>query len=273
MAKQSKTVELFLALGLATALGACNTPSTSSGEGSGAVSEATPAATTHAGGESHAQGGEGGEGGSTSGNADVDYMVTLGLMKGHLLVAEELREQGNYEEAEPHMSHPVDELYGSVEGQLSERNVPEFKSTLVELQDLAKSAPDRPQTTTAFNAAEKSIDDAIAALPAEQRQSPEFVVATIQQMLTTAADEYEAAIAEGKFVELVEYQDSRGFVLYAEELYKTIAEQMSQENPAAHQVITSSLAELKTAWPAVNPPATPVKTPSEVRDLVSKIKL
>jgi hypothetical protein len=92
-------------------------------------------------------------------------------------------------------------------------------------------------------------------------------------MLTTAADEYEAAIAEGKFVELVEYQDSRGFVLYAEELYKTIAEQMSQENPAAHQVITSSLAELKTAWPAVNPPATPVKTPSEVRDLVSKIKL
>jgi len=38
-------------------------------------------------------------------------------------------------------------------------------------------------------------------------------------MLKTA-EEYKAAIANNKFVELIEYQDSRGFVLYAEDLYK-----------------------------------------------------
>jgi len=41
-------------------------------------------------------------------------------------------------------------------------------------------------------------------------------------MLKTAAEEYKAAIANNKFVELIEYQDSRGFVLCAEDLYKTL---------------------------------------------------
>jgi len=44
------------------------------------------------------EGGEGGEGGesASTGNTNVDYMTTLGLMKGHLMVAEELMAQKNY---------------------------------------------------------------------------------------------------------------------------------------------------------------------------------
>jgi len=83
-------------------------------------------------------------------------------------------------------------------------------------------------------------------------------------MLKTAAEEYKAAIANNKFVELIEYQDSRGFVLYAEDSTKNIADQMSQKRPEDHKVI-AALEELKKAWPAVNPPATPVKTPRSLR--------
>lgn len=273
MMKQLKPVELFLALGLAATLGACASPSNNAGGGSEAANEtaSTPASTQ----VTSAEGGEGGEGGesASTGNPNVDYMTTLGLMKGHLMVAEELMAQKNYEQAEPHIGHPVEELYGSIEGELAQRNVPQFKSTLNELHGLSKSAPDKPETTTAFKTSEQSIDKAIAAIPASERQSPEFVLNVINQMLKTAGEEYTAAIANNKFVELVEYQDSRGFVMYAEDLYQTIAQQMSQERPENHQKITASLEELKTAWPSLNPPATPVKTPSEVNGLISTIEL
>jgi hypothetical protein len=92
-------------------------------------------------------------------------------------------------------------------------------------------------------------------------------------LLATASEEYQAAIAEGKVVELAEYQDSRGFVLYSEQLYQNIADQMQQNFSEDHQVIVETMAELKAAWPSVTPPETPVKTPSEVQGLVSKIEL
>jgi len=40
-------------------------------------------------------------------------------MKGHLIVAKELMAQGNYKQAEPHIGHPVEELYADVEGELT----------------------------------------------------------------------------------------------------------------------------------------------------------
>lgn len=276
MVKRLKPVELFLTLGLAATIGACASPSNQAGAGGEAGDEvvSTPASTQVAPVQT-SEGGEGGEGGesASTGNANVDYMTTLGLMKGHLMVAEELIAQKKYEQAEPHIGHPVEELYGTVESELAQRNVPQFKSTLNELHSLSKSAPAKPETTTAFKASEQSIDQAIAAIPASERQSPEFVMDVINQMLKTAGEEYTAAIANNKFVELVEYQDSRGFVMYAEDLYQNIAQQMSQERPDNHKKITASLAELKTAWPSVNSPATPVKTPSEVNGLISTIEL
>jgi hypothetical protein len=87
----------------------------------------------------------------------------------------------------------------------------------------------------------------------------------INGLLETARDEYDAAIIDGKFKEIIEYQDSRGFVQYSNELYAVVA---SQVKPAAGQKILASLSELKTAWPAPIPPAAPVKMPEQVTALV-----
>ena len=264
MKKPLKPVEMFLAIGLAVTLGACGNSSTDAGEGGEATENTTPAQ------ETVNEGGEGGEGGAT-GNTDVDYMSALGLMKGHLIVAKELMEQGKYDQAEPHIGHPVEELYGDIEGQLSQRKVDQFKPQLNELHDLVKSTPEKPETKEAYTQALESIDEAIAALPETQRQSPEFVLEVIDGLLATAGEEYEAAIADGKIVEIVEYQDSRGFVIYAEDLYQGISEQVSQENAEVGKEIESSLTELKKAWPSVNPPDTPVMTPEEVTKLLETI--
>jgi DNA uptake protein ComE-like DNA-binding protein len=203
---------------------------------------------------------------------DVDYMSKLGLMKGHLLVAKELLDQNQPKQAEPHIGHPVEEIYVDVEDQLNERKVKEFKTTLVSLQDLVKSNPKAAKLKTDFVSSMQAVDGAIAALPESQRSKTGFVLQTINELLDSANSEYGAAIANGKISAPIEYQDSRGFVIYANELYKGISSQMAKDFPEAHKSIETSMAELVKVWPSAIPPAAAVKTPDDVTKLVKTIE-
>ncbi len=204
---------------------------------------------------------------------DADYMVKLGLMKGHLFVAKELLDLNKPKDAEPHIGHPVEEIYTDVADQLSERKVKEFKTTLITLEDLVKAgAKDNTKVSTNFKESMQSIDAAIAALPEAQCKSPTFVLQVINGLLDTANSEYGAAITDGKIKAAIEYQDSRGFIIYTNMLYQGIAATMAKDHPDAHKTITENLKQLTTAWPAAMPPATPVKTPAEVGKLVTAIE-
>lgn len=201
---------------------------------------------------------------------DIDYMTKLALMKGHMLVAQELLQLNQPKQAEPHLGHPVEEIYVDLEEQLAERNVPEFKSALTSVQDLVRSKPSDPTITAKFDQASAAIDQAITALPAEQRQAPEFAMQVINGLLETANAEYTAAIANGKIKEAIEYQDSRGFVIYAQDsILKDMADQRSAQ---ANKTINATFTELRQAWPAPIPPATPVMTPDEVAAKVKQIE-
>ncbi len=205
---------------------------------------------------------------------DVDYMTKLGLMKGHLLVAGELLALQKPDQAEPHIGHPVEEIYADVEDQLTERNVKEFKTTLIALQDRVRAgAKDMAKVNTEFKTSMQAVDNAIAALPAEQRQSSRFVLQVINGLLDTANSEYGAAIANGKITQVIEYQDSRGFVEYANQLYKGIAPQLAKENAVVNQAIQETMAQLTKIWPAPVPPATPVKMPEQVAQLIKTIEM
>jgi hypothetical protein len=203
---------------------------------------------------------------------DVDYMTKLGLMKGHLLVAKELLDQGKPKEAEPHIGHPVEEIYVDVEEQFQERKVPDFKNQLVGLQDLLKSKPKDAKVASQFQQSMQSVDNAIQGLPANERQSPEFVLKVISELLDAANSEYGAAIANGKIAAAIEYQDSRGFVTYADTLYSSVSDQLAKQSPEAHKAIQESMSKLKTAWPSVIPPATPVLTPDQVSQEIKAIE-
>jgi hypothetical protein len=284
-----KPIELFLAIGVATTTIACtpsetpgNDPasklntteqvnSTEGGEGGeGGEEEVMPVSKSDEGGE----GGEGGESGGHSGNggvdSDDDYLVSMGLMKGHLTVAKELLAAQDYDGAETHIGHPGEEIYGSVADHLAELGVEPFGDSFVELLDLIKTAPEDGTVPEKFDAVVSKVDGAIATIPAEKLESPEFVLSAIVGILKVAAKEYEASIVDGKFVEAVEYQDSRGFVIYANELFATVSDKLDE---ATRSSIDGSLKQLLTIWPTVTPPATPVADPSAVFSLVSAIEL
>jgi len=200
---------------------------------------------------------------------DIDYMTKLGLMKGHMIVAEELLNLKKPEQAEPHIGHPVEEIYADIQDQLSDRQVAEFSDVLTNVQNLVKTKPNDPQLKTEFVNATAAIDKAIAALPESQRQSPEFVLNVINGILDVAGAEYAAAITQGKISEIIEYQDSRGFVIYVTSLYKEVEPKLSKDKADAGKDIKTSLGELFKAWPSPIPPAAPVLS---VDTVVGKIK-
>jgi len=203
---------------------------------------------------------------------DVDYMTKLGLMKGHLIVAKELLDLQQPKQAEPHIGHPVEEIYVGVEDQLNERNVKQFKDNLMGLQDLVKSQPKNPQIATNFKVAMQDVDTAIQALPATERQSPQFVLQVMNGLLDAASSEYMSAIANGKVAAVIEYQDSLGFVTYTNDLYQGISSIMAKEHPTAHQAILARMAELKKTWPTVTAPPSPVNTPAQVTQIIKAIE-
>ena len=203
---------------------------------------------------------------------DLDYIVALGLMKGHLIVAKELLDLKKPEQAEPHIGHPVEELYGDIEDQLEQRKVPEFKITLNQLHDLIKTAPNSEQILTKYEGSMKAIDKAMTGVPENKLNSPKFVLKVINGMLDVANEEYTASIANDKIVEAIEYQDSRGFAIYVKTLYDGISQEMSKQDAKSHQTIESTLAELEKAWPSPITPEKPVLSPQKVSELVQTIK-
>ncbi len=203
---------------------------------------------------------------------DVDYMIKLGLMKGHLLVAKELLDKGKPEQAEPHIGHPVEEIYLDVEEQLQDRKVPEFKTTLIGLQELVKSKPNDPKIAAQFQASMVAVDKAIGKLPETALKSQGFVLKAINGLLDSANSEYGAAISNGKITAAIEYQDSRGFVIYADSLYSSIPKSTAKENTDNQSAIADAMSKLKKAWPSAEPPATPILTPEEVSRLIKTIE-
>ncbi|MBE9107654.1 hypothetical protein IQ229_22800, partial [Nostoc cf. edaphicum LEGE 07299] len=187
-------------------------------------------------------------------------MTALGLMKGHLMVANELLEQGTPDQAEPHLGHPVDELYGEIEDQLHSRKVREFKKTLEDLYDIAKYQPADKKVESGYKASMEAIAQAINALPKAELQSPKFVMQVVSRLLETAKVEYEAGIIDNKIVARIEYQDSRGFVINAKSFYDTISANVKQKTPETDQDILSSLEKLQNALPSVNPPISSIKS-------------
>jgi hypothetical protein len=201
---------------------------------------------------------------------DVDYLTKLGLMKGHMLVAGQLLDLNLPAQAEPHLGHPVEEIYVDLAEQLPERNVAEFSDVLTKTQDLVKSKPNDPQVKATYDQAMKAIDQAIAALPAEELQSPSFVLKSVTEMLETAVAEYTAAISGGKITEVIEYQDSRGFVEYAKDtLLKQIEPQLDAKLASE---LNTQMNDLFKAWPEPVPPAAPVVSADEVANQVKAIE-
>jgi hypothetical protein len=222
--------------------------------------------------------GEGGEDGGEKGAAaklppDQGFALKIALMRGHLLVGDELVKQGEWDAAFPHFLHPTEELYGDIKGDLKTYRTPPFAGALKTLSNRVKSKKAGADYDKAMKSVLAALDKADAGVKAKQKQWPQFVVIGAIESLKVAAGEYEAAITDGKFSKPVEYQDSRGFVWYAERMLDSVATDLEKKDAEAFKQMRADFAELKKAWPAAMPPAAPILDHGAVLARISRIEL
>jgi hypothetical protein len=220
---------------------------------------------------------EAGEGGESQNLAKLPpslaFATRIALLRGHLLVGDELVKQQHWNAALPHFLHPGEEIYGDIKDELGEYNVPPFDAALKALADAVKAKKDGNDYTIAL----KSVNDALAAadagLKAREDNWPGFVVEAAVEALKMATGEYQQAIVAGRIAKPVEYQDARGFVWQANGMIESVAVDLHKKDAAALQSVRAGLAELKKAFPSVMPPQVPVKDAAAVLGDVSRIEL
>lgn len=222
----------------------------------------------------HAQGGEGGEGGETghaaAAQSDLEVLVVLAQMQGHLLVAQELLNQQQFAAAEPHVGHPVDELYGALVPALQSRRIPPFLPSLEDLRQQVRLNPKAPSTAAKLAKAQQAIAAVAQGLAGSASADSQTVMAVVRQLSQTAVEEYAAAIAGDQVVEVIEYQDALGFLQEAQRL---VSKAMASQPTAASQLSAQKqkITAMLQAFPTVVPPKKSVMSAARLQQLQKQL--
>jgi hypothetical protein len=218
--------------------------------------------------------GEGGEGKALANlPPELAFAVRVALLRGHLLVGDELVKQQQWNAALPHFLHPTEEIYGDIKDQLAEYKVPPFDRALDALAKVVKAKKGGDDYSKALKSVIEALNAADAGIKAKQSDWPGFVVETAAETLKTAANEYQQAIVGGRIAKPVEYQDARGFIWQAERMIESVAADLQKKDATALDETRAGLAELKKAFPSPMPPRVPVKDHAAVLGDVSRIEL
>jgi hypothetical protein len=219
---------------------------------------------------------EGGEAYLTDGgpkDTRVRFYRDIALMRGHLLVGNELIAKDLWDEALPHFLHPTEELYALLEKYIKLHHITPFDRDLKALAQTVKA-----KRKGAYEERLRIVDQRLStALETAKRfMTPPvrtFTVRSAMAVLRVAQSEYETAIEEGKFTKPVEYQDSRGFVWQSERMLDAIGTELKGIDAAAFAKVRADFERLKAAWPDLLPPPAPLLAPGEISALIAAIEL
>jgi hypothetical protein len=275
-----RTYKVWLGIGAAALVNAgANGSSVTASDGSdlqGAANRgwqqlAQTAAPTAAG--QAGQSGEAGERGEAGLDSRVSFLRDMGLIRGHLLVGDELVKQDRWDDALPHFHHPVEELYAGIVPSLKNLGFRQFDTALKALAQTvqAKKLDAYVGAWKVVDQRMTSVDQAMQRFTAHARTR--FTMQTVMAILHQAGAEYEEAIQDGRVAKPVEYQDSRGFVWHAESLVSAMAPDLEKIDRRALDNVRAAFAELKNTWPGAVPPATPVKEHAAVLADISRVEI
>ena len=194
------------------------------------------------------------------------------LMQGHLYVGDELIKQGRWDDAVVHFLHPAEELYGAMERYITLHQVTPFSRELKAQAEAVKA-----KRMGAYEQNAKVVGERLTAALEKFKtyMTPpvtSFTVRSANEVLKVAASEYEGALEDGKIVNPMEYQDARGFVWAAEQLYVGVSRPLEDIDLNRLGEIRGLINELKTAFPAAMPPQKPVMSAETFSARVSRIE-
>lgn len=230
--------------------------------------ESGESGTTGESGES----GEGGEAGAFSeGEPAEQFAANLLAMKGHLLSARELYDDGEIDSAAPHFGHPRAEHLAAVESSLDEHGVGELGEELEHVEaaaygDGGEAGGVEATWEEAVEAIDAGFDDAIDGSSAR-------LMSVSLLVLRQAAHEYEEAIDGDAFALEYEYQDGRGFYRAVRTEIEANAAALSGIDATKYAELVAAIDEAGRAWPSAMPPASPPVTTEELNAAIAKFEI
>jgi hypothetical protein len=186
-------------------------------------------------------------------------------MRGHILVGTELVDADRWDDALPHFLHPTEELYGAMERYIKLHKITPFDKQLKALAQAVK-AKNKPAFQQAAKLVDARLTNALTAFRRFMTVQPysSYTMRTVAETLKVAKSEYEQSIEGGRFTKPVEYQDSRGFVWYAEKMIAAQEKDLAKIDAARLAEVMRGLVELRSAWPTAIPPDQPVVSVADV---------
>jgi hypothetical protein len=201
----------------------------------------------------------------------IFYYRSIALIHGHLRVGHELIEEGLWDEALPHFLHPTEELYDQIAPYMKGQGIAPFNAQLKALAQTVK-AKKREAYDAARLSVQMRLDRALDGARKFMTPMRPFTVKTVVEVLKVAVEEYRSSI-DGETISLpVEYQDSRGFVWQAQQMFEDVAPELEKIDDKATRDVRWTFAELKSAWPMPLPPSKPVLTADAVEQRVKRIE-
>jgi hypothetical protein len=192
----------------------------------------------------------------------AQYVAAVEQAKGHLLVSREVYRKGERVRAGVHASHPIQEL-----GYRLWRPVTKVDPKLGAQVQAALKGPGRSVEAKApVPAYDKRVDETLAlldravarAVPAQRRGDPTFQARVLQTLLVAIDEEYGEAIAQGRVVLEIEYQDAWGFFQRLRPLWADLRKTLAPSRPDVVTAVDQQMEILGRAFPGFEAPATPV---------------
>lgn len=180
---------------------------------------------------------------------DADYLLQLGLMRGHLLVGNALFELGEHDAARMHSKHPADELYAALAPSLAARGSAGFAAEL-DAHAASVAAGDEAAVAQAYATVVEAIDRTEKIV----EPSPRLAAQVILLLLREAAREYAVGIVAGKPENPHEYQDAYGFARVALDWSRRSALRLGAGDRRIFERMADKLEALDIMWPSLMPP-------------------
>jgi hypothetical protein len=198
----------------------------------------------------------------------VEFMSNIEQMKGHLEQAIENKENGNDTLTLAHVLHPIAELYDLIDIQLATADSNLNATLATSLNELSENVEklDPSGFIGETDKVNEMLDKAIKLIVPENNSTLNLIV--VSNLLDTANGEYKEGIEDGAIKEIVEYQDSKGFISRAEFLFNKTTSLLNESMKTSADEVMNLFSHLNEKVEA-NSDAADIET--SVNDINQKI--
>jgi hypothetical protein len=202
---------------------------------------------------------------------DVAFARNIALIRADVFTADALVKERDWVDARPHANFPREEIYGAIRDELRTYKVPPFDGALRALAH-AVAVRSIKSYVGAFKKVQAALIDADFALHARQKDWPRFTLAVAAATLRDAADEYDAAMTNGRIVHPVGYQSARGIIFETARLVNGVSDALSARDAQATQSLRGTMMHLKGAFASLTAPNQPRVDVETVRALIARAR-